>query len=218
VSQQYTELYNSIGIGLTAHAGGGQTSALALTGRYNDVTTVATQGDSVALPASAVGAQVTIANHGANAMQVFGAGTDTINSIATATGLSHGVNQIATYTCSVVGNWEVQFAAQSQAGLVALAGSADVIPPHVAATYVITKAGVDGATLAAPTATTDDGLIITVTSNTANAHTITATGLLQCGTASVNVATFAAHAGAGLQLMAYQAKWNVISSNGITFS
>ena len=73
-------------------------------------------------------------------------------------------------------------------------------------------------TLAAPTATTDDGIVITVTSNTANAHTIQATGLLQTGTASVNLATFAAQPGAGLTLMAYQGKWNVLSSVGITFS
>lgn len=92
------------------------------------------------------------------------------------------------------------------------------INPSAAATYVITKAGVLADTLAAPVVGTDDGKIITVTSNTANAHTITATGLLQTGSASVNLATFAASAGAGLTLMAYQGKWNVLSSVGITFS
>lgn len=92
------------------------------------------------------------------------------------------------------------------------------IPPHTTATYVITKGSLLGDTLAAPTATTDDGVHINVTSNTAYAHTITATGLLQTGTASVNVATFAAVAGATLELMAYQGKWNVMNSNQITFS
>lgn len=92
------------------------------------------------------------------------------------------------------------------------------IPPHTPANYVITKAGVLADTLAAPTPTTDDGIVILITSNTANAHTLTATGLFQCGTASVNLATFAANAGAGLTLMAYQGKWNVLGSVGITFS
>jgi hypothetical protein len=92
------------------------------------------------------------------------------------------------------------------------------IPPSIPATYVITKAGVLADTLAAPVVTTDDGKVIIITSNTANAHTITATGLLQCGTAAVNVATFAAQAGAGLTIMAYQGKWNVLGSVGITFS
>jgi hypothetical protein len=92
------------------------------------------------------------------------------------------------------------------------------IGPHTSAHYIITKAGVLADTLAAPTATTDDGLIIDIVSSTAYAHTVTATGLLGTGSASVNVATFAAYAGAGMRLMAYQGKWLVLSSVGITFS
>jgi hypothetical protein len=45
------------------------------------------------------------------------------------------------------------------------------IAPHTPATYMITKAGVAAMTLAAPTTVVDDGLIITVVSSTANAHT-----------------------------------------------
>jgi uncharacterized 2Fe-2S/4Fe-4S cluster protein (DUF4445 family) len=101
--------------------------------------------------------------------------------------------------------------------LIAVSASG-AIAPRVQANYVITKAGVAALTLAAPTATTDDGLTITITSGTANAHTLTATGLLNTGSASVNVATFAAFAGAGLTLVAYQGKWNVVASTGITFS
>lgn len=92
------------------------------------------------------------------------------------------------------------------------------VSPFVANTYIITKAGVAALTLAAPTATIDDGNEIVITSNTANAHTLTATGLLQTGAAPVNLATFAAFAGAGLTLMAYQGKWNVLSQIGITFT
>lgn len=91
------------------------------------------------------------------------------------------------------------------------------ISPSTAATYVITKAGVLAATLTAP-ATADNGKVITITSATANAHTLTATGLLQTGSANVNLATFAAQPGAGLTLMAYAGKWNVVSSVGITFT
>lgn len=89
------------------------------------------------------------------------------------------------------------------------------ISPTTPANYVITKAGVLADTLAAPTS---DGIVIVITSNTANAHTLTATGLLQCGTAAVNLATFAANAGAGLTLVSYSGKWNVLASVGITFS
>lgn len=102
--------------------------------------------------------------------------------------------------------------------LVALSGATDAVDPHTAANYEVATAGVDAMTLAAPTAGTDDGKVIRITSAGAHAHTLTATGLLQTGSASVNVATFAADAGAGLTLMAYNAKWQVLSQIGITFS
>ena len=92
------------------------------------------------------------------------------------------------------------------------------IAPSTPNEYIITKAGVAAMTLAAPVAGTDDGKQIEVSSSTAFAHTITATGLLQTGTASVNVATFAAFAGATLTLMAYGGKWMVLNSNAVTFS
>jgi hypothetical protein len=102
--------------------------------------------------------------------------------------------------------------------LVAALTASGAIPVRPSVDYVITKAGVAALTLAAPTATVDDGTELVITSNTANAHTVTATGLLQTGTASVNTATFAAFAGAGLTLMAYQGKWNVTAAVAITFS
>jgi hypothetical protein len=97
--------------------------------------------------------------------------------------------------------------------------SADgAIAPHTPAWNVITKGSAAALTLAAPTAGTDDGLTVGVQSSTAFAHVITATGLLQTGSASVNTATFAAFAGAGLILRAYNAKWLVIAQIGITFA
>lgn len=92
------------------------------------------------------------------------------------------------------------------------------IGPHTAAFYLISKAGVLADTLAAPTATTDDGKIIWIVSATAYAHTVTATGLLQTGAAATNLATFAAHAGAGMALMAYDALFFVLWSVGVSFS
>jgi len=92
------------------------------------------------------------------------------------------------------------------------------IDPHTAAFYVITKGSAAALTLAAPTATTDDGLQIVITSNSAFAHVITATGLLQTGAATVNTATTSVFAGASLTLIAYQGKWNVVSQNTITFA
>lgn len=105
-------------------------------------------------------------------------------------------------------------------GFVPLAvnGAIPVGPPLLSAAYQITKAGVAAMTLAAPVAGADDGKVILVESNTANAHTITATGLYQTGSASVNLATFAAFAGAMVKLMALNGKWIVLWSIGVTFS
>lgn len=84
--------------------------------------------------------------------------------------------------------------------------------------YIITDAGVAVLTLAAPIVTTQDGMMVNISSVTAEAHTLTATGLLFTGAAAVNEATFAAQKGAGLSLMAYQGSWIVKYSAGITFS
>lgn len=101
-------------------------------------------------------------------------------------------------------------------------GSADALPNHISGTIVVETAGVDAMTLAAPTVGAqpggDSGRVITIISNTANAHTITATGLLKTGSANVNVATFAAFAGASLTLRASAGLWYVLASNAITFS
>lgn len=99
-------------------------------------------------------------------------------------------------------------------------GAIPIGPPLIPAIYQINKAGVLADTLAAPASGNafDDGKVIWIVSNTANAHTVTATGLYQSGSAAVNLATFAAFAGAGMQLMALQGKWVVITSVGITFT
>src|ERR1700675_2658045 len=58
---------------------------------------------------------------------------------------------------------------------IVLSGGTDAIPAHTPGTYVVTTAGVDAMTIAAPTVTTDDGIVIKVTISTNAAHTITFT-------------------------------------------
>lgn len=99
-------VYGSAATGLTAHAGGGQTDALLLTKQINHVTTVATAADSVKLPVSVAGMVVHVVNGAAaNSMQVFGSGTDTINDVATATGVAQAAGKSAVYVCPVAGKW-----------------------------------------------------------------------------------------------------------------
>ena len=90
---------------ITAFAGGGQASATLLLAQTSRVTTVATIGDSIKLPVSAPGLEVMVINHGANEMQVFGSGTDTIDDVATAAGVAQMVNSVVIYICATAGAW-----------------------------------------------------------------------------------------------------------------
>lgn len=46
-----------------------------------------------------------MANAGANAMQVFGSGSDTINGAASGTGVSQPAGKVASYICTASGKW-----------------------------------------------------------------------------------------------------------------
>lgn len=99
-------LYMAATNGITAAAGGGQTNATVLTTPLNRVTTVATAADSVKLPPAKAGLVVILVNgDAADAMQVFGSGTDTIDGVATATGVSQAAAKSAIYVCTVDGAW-----------------------------------------------------------------------------------------------------------------
>src|SRR5258708_1494992 len=85
--------------GITATAGGGQSGAYQLSAQVSVIDTVATPGDSVVLPKfnnfafgdarpGGPGMIVVIFNEGANPCQVFGVTADTINAVATATGVT----------------------------------------------------------------------------------------------------------------------------------
>ena len=89
--------------------------------------------------------------------------------------------------------------------------------------YVITDAAAAALTLAAPVAGAQsaggqDGVTIWVVSATAYAHTITSTGNMMTGAAGQNTATFAAHPGASIELIAYNGSWVVGAANAIAFS
>lgn len=88
---------------LTAHAGGTQAAALALTGGINRVTVCATNADSVRLPVMVAGETVVVVNSGAATCQVFGAGTATINDVATATGVALATTKIGVYFAVTAG-------------------------------------------------------------------------------------------------------------------
>lgn len=67
---------------ISAFAGGGQASATALTGEFNNVTTVASNFDSVKLLTAVLGQVQTVRNSGAAILSVFPNTSDAINSLA----------------------------------------------------------------------------------------------------------------------------------------
>jgi|SRR5580693_6880171 hypothetical protein len=107
-------------------------------------------------------------------------------------------------------------------GVANVLSASGAINPHQSALYAITKAGVAAMTLAAPTAGTDDNVIIEVFSTTAYAHTITtpAAGDIRDGNTSDHdtVCTFNAHIGANLRLRAYNGVWYVENEVGCSLT
>jgi len=91
--------------GITAFAGGGQAGAYQLSAANNKVATVATTADSVKLPPAKAGLEVQLRNSGANSMQVFGISPDTINGVATGTGVAQAAGLSASYFCPADGEW-----------------------------------------------------------------------------------------------------------------
>ena len=94
---------------ITAHAGGTQAAAFALNTSKptHVVTTVGSSADSVKLPsATGSGAWHTISNQAAtNSLQVYGSGTDTINAVATATGVAVAAGKTASFCDYAAGLW-----------------------------------------------------------------------------------------------------------------
>jgi hypothetical protein len=109
-------VYESATDGMTALAGGGQTGATQLSTELGRVATVATAGDSVMLPPALPGLDIIVTNHGANAMQVYGQPGDTINDVATATGVSQMAGSECIYACYGNGKWYVNGLGTGYAG------------------------------------------------------------------------------------------------------
>ena len=85
---------------------GGRASAVPVTTMITRVTTVASAADSVMLPPAAPGLDLTLINAAAaNAMQVFGNGSDTIDGTAGSTGVSQAAGKTVQYISTVAGAW-----------------------------------------------------------------------------------------------------------------
>ena len=91
---------------ITAFAGGGQSSATALTSTINSITTCATAGDSVKLPTATAGSIVQVSNLGAAYANVYPASGDLIDALAANAAVSLPVGGSLFFTCAVTGSWK----------------------------------------------------------------------------------------------------------------
>jgi hypothetical protein len=99
-------LHTSSPTGLTARSGGGQANATPITTKIAYVTLVQADHDSVLLPVSTQGVELTVINAGGHILDVYGRDNDTINAIAATnpfTGMAAG--KTARFTCPVEGKW-----------------------------------------------------------------------------------------------------------------
>jgi hypothetical protein len=157
-------------LGIVAGATQTQAGATALTTWINRVDTNAAAGNGVKLPATASGVVSCIVwNNTALPIQVYGAGADTVNGQAAATGISQAPNSIAVYYSAVAGAWFAQsglgssgqyFTELAQDGLAA-AGSTQATALQLAAQICKVTACAAGAGVRLiPSAAGEDMLVI----------------------------------------------------------
>lgn len=89
------------------------------------------------------------------------------------------------------------------------------LPTEIDTTILINATGVAVTTLAAPSIAMN-GAKVTITSQTAQAHTVTATGLFNTGgTTPFSLATFPAKVGVSMTLEAQNGAWNVVGQSPV---
>lgn len=99
-----------------------------------------------------------------------------------------------------------------------LSGSTDAVPVASGGFYVVKTAGVDAMTIATPTASME-GFLFYISSDTANAHTLTAaSACFSNGTAATTVITFKAFKGSNVLFRVCNLTYHVISSNVTSFA
>lgn len=99
-------LIESTETGITAFAGGGQTNATQLTATYNEVTVVASAGDSVKLLPAEEGLKQIVKNDSANNLAVFPATGDTIDDGAVNASITLAPGATVTFEAVSSTNWE----------------------------------------------------------------------------------------------------------------
>ncbi len=96
--------------------GGAIGVAVPMNAAINHIVTSASSGDSVILPAGALGAEILVANDGANPIRVYATGSDTLNGTAGATGVLQPAGDYAVYYFTSANKWHYAPAAGGSFG------------------------------------------------------------------------------------------------------
>lgn len=101
------QILQSVQTGLVAHAGGGQANGTPLTAMACFVATAATTGDSVTLPVSVPGMEISLVvqNTTAATINVFPATGETINGGSANAAIAAAKQAITMFYCGVQGQW-----------------------------------------------------------------------------------------------------------------
>jgi len=97
--------FESFTDGIVAGATQTQAGATPLVSEVNRIATSATSGNGVMLPSSSPGLSVMVINHGGTPVQVYGAGSDTIDDQAASAGVTQMQGSVAFYICATPGAW-----------------------------------------------------------------------------------------------------------------
>jgi hypothetical protein len=103
--------------------------------------------------------------------------------------------------------------------VVTYGADATIAVPSRDALILLRKATAGAYTLPAPSAL-QDGLTLTINADTAAAHVVTATTLIEDGVTggAKTTATFAAFVGASMTLVAVRGKWHTVSLKAVTIT
>lgn len=159
---------------ITATSGGGKTSAFALFATVSRITVAAAAGDSALLPNAVAGSTMIIINDAANAIQVFGAGTDTINNVATATGVSQAAGTVFSYVCPIAGKWYATSGSATGPAPLVVGSALTLTSANANQPILLNTAAGSTATLPAATGTGNVFKFFVSTTATSNAHKILA--------------------------------------------
>lgn len=154
---------------ITAHSGGGSGSATAIVSQTNRVATVAADHDSVKLPTSVGGMEVLIDNDATKIVDVYPAGSDTIEDSANPYSIPGGAD--VTFISPVAGKWYVQ---GSIAAPITVGSSYAITSALNNVPLLLNTAGGSAATLPAATGSGNTYKFFVTTTTTSGTHKILA--------------------------------------------